>query len=52
MQLIREDKTGIVRIKNRFADRIKHPIAEPSFEHADDAPYAGFGAMLPAQPGR
>ena len=52
MRLIGKYEAWATRLKNLLRSRVEHLITHSAIENADDAPYAGLGAMLPAQSGR
>ena len=49
MRLIGQHEAETTGFKDDLGGRLKHLVAQPTFEHSDDAPHARLGAMFPAQ---
>ena len=52
VRLVRKHEARMIRIEDCLRGGFEHLIAETSFQYPDNAPHAGLGAMLAAQPGR
>jgi len=48
-KLVEQDEAWLAWLEDRFADRLKHFVADAAIEHPDDAPHAQPGAILLAQ---
>ena len=51
MRPVRKHEARMIRIEDRLGGGFEHYIAEASFQNPDNAPHAGLGTMLAAQPG-